>query len=352
MKFSPFSILFLLLLTIISNVYCQPEEDACLIDPTDPLCVDYTLSDMQVQMSVDMLCNMMPQMNGCSVNHYCYHEGMNEGYCAPFSILKDLCIDMPMMGGCQDYQKMCATPGSVVAQCETPYLSMASTMETTQLIQSMCSSHYMPQCETFDDCTGSASAPCDTLELYSDLCKSMPNMFECQMWDELCMQVSEWDICSQRDSDGDTIPIMRMFFHTGISDYILFESWVPETDAEYVGSWFAIFFAAILLEILRACRAFFEFRVQAGPCDCDPKDRSLNAFLQYHPFRCGVDLLRACLHFFDVMWALLLMLVAMTFNVGLFFAVGAGALIGHFAVGRYFSSRSAEAEAPRGAACH
>lgn len=36
--------------------------------------------------------------------------------CALFTIFQNLCEDMPMMNGCQGYNKLCAT-GTVVEQC-------------------------------------------------------------------------------------------------------------------------------------------------------------------------------------------------------------------------------------------
>jgi len=58
-------------------------------------------------------------------------------------------------------------------------------------------------------------------------------------------------------------------------------------------------------------------------------------FAAQMPFRLGVDLPRAFLHLLEVAWGLLIMLVAMTFNVGLFFAVLAGAFVGMLFVGRF-----------------
>jgi hypothetical protein len=36
--------------------------------------------------------------------------------CVPFTILATLCVDMPRMGGCANYVRMCRA-GSLVPQC-------------------------------------------------------------------------------------------------------------------------------------------------------------------------------------------------------------------------------------------
>lgn len=38
-------------------------------------------------------------------------------YCDPFSILADLCVDMPGMNGCQGWVALCSASGTKVAQC-------------------------------------------------------------------------------------------------------------------------------------------------------------------------------------------------------------------------------------------
>jgi hypothetical protein len=50
-----------------------------------------------------------------------------------------------------------------------------------------------------------------------------------------------------------------------------------------------------------------------------------------------IDVPRAFLQSIEVIWSLLLMLVAMTYNVGLFFAIPAGAFIGTLIFGRFMA---------------
>ena len=45
---------------------------------------------------------------------------------------------------------------------------------------------------------------------------------------------------------------MKMFFHTGLADYVLFEGWVPRTGLQYVGSVIALFFLSVFYEFLLA----------------------------------------------------------------------------------------------------
>lgn len=94
-------------------------------------------------------------------------------------------------------------------------------------IKSICSSHFMNGCQT---CNLENPADCDLLLLYSQLCKSMPYMSQCSNWKSMCsssspFSVSSWnELCPSSDRISSDPPIMRMYFHTGIIDYVLFES--------------------------------------------------------------------------------------------------------------------------------
>eukprot|EP00013_Stygamoeba_regulata_P020967 CAMPEP_0177649398 /NCGR_PEP_ID=MMETSP0447-20121125/11362_1 /TAXON_ID=0 /ORGANISM="Stygamoeba regulata, Strain BSH-02190019" /LENGTH=364 /DNA_ID=CAMNT_0019152147 /DNA_START=175 /DNA_END=1269 /DNA_ORIENTATION=- len=326
----------------------------CVMMPTDPDCMHYTMPPQMVEQDITNLCNAMPFMVGCSVRDYCLDNEANADvsgspYCADFSILRDLCLDMPGMMGCMHYNSMCA-PGSVVMECSTAHLPLARSMETAELLDEMCTSHNMPSCDQVRECEATGYSNCDLLDVYSSTCRSMPFMAECDSWRTMCDAVPDWDYCTVSGSDA---PVMKMYFHTDERVYVLFESWVPSNAAAYAGTWFAIFFAGILLELLRAFRRFFEYMMAPSSCDCGEK-RTVGNFFKEHPIQPMADVLRALLHFVDVALALLLMLVAMTFNVGLFFAVVSGACIGHLFVGRYISghARGLQSAGGAGAACH
>ncbi|CAF1406415.1 unnamed protein product [Didymodactylos carnosus] len=49
---------------------------------------------------------------------------------------------------------------------------------------------------------------------------------------------------------------MKMYFHAGYMEQILFENWMPMTVGPFIGSWFAIFVIAILYEGLKTFREY------------------------------------------------------------------------------------------------
>lgn len=98
MKRSIVSVLFSTLIFTIC-VECGT-VDNCVTDPTTSNCVDYELPGSIVTADVEDLCTQMPFMIGCSVDKMCEDSSLTSSvYCAKFSILKDLCLDMPKMSG-------------------------------------------------------------------------------------------------------------------------------------------------------------------------------------------------------------------------------------------------------------
>lgn len=185
---------------------------------------------------------------------------------------------------------------------------------------------------------------CDLLTVYSNLCIGMPDMQQCDMWKALCKEIPDWPLCSNDNPDSNAPPQMKMYFHTGIVDYVLFKGWVPRTAGSYIGTWIIIFVAAVLSEILKLTRALLEKRWKRqqkkaqdmiGLDEQQGMPQYLYSQMQVS-FRLSVDLPRAILQALEVGWSLLIMLVAMTFNVGLFFAVILGSFAGTLMVGRFF----------------
>jgi len=58
-------------------------------------------------------------------------------------------------------------------------------------------------------------------------------------------------------------------------------------------------------------------------------------------FYFAVDVPRAAMQAFELAWSLLVMLVAMTFNIALFLAIPVGCFIGQLFVGRYIAYKPA-----------
>jgi Ctr copper transporter family len=113
----------------------------------------------------------------------------------------------------------------------------------------------------------------------------LATMGECAAWHRPCGEAPDWQYCTESEDDE---PVMLMFFHTRDNVYALFESWVPDSSGAFAGTWFAIFFAAIALELWRALRSYFEFATAAGK----PAGSTLSAFVAAHPFRFVADFVR------------------------------------------------------------
>jgi hypothetical protein len=381
-------VLLLLAAAAVGGAWAQP---SCYEDATQPSCETFTHPPAAAAAEVDDLCMMMDWMPGCSVGRECAALAAARGvdnldanstrYCASFSVLGDICeADMPMMSGCDNYTALCATPGTVVGQCatEVPVPGLPTTEAAAAHILRVCDSHAMDGCElcTIDRTDLSADPKCDLMGVYASLCLKMPDMAECTDWRLLCESLSTWTAwCPSDDPRAGQPPIMRMYFHTGIVDYVLFYGWVPRTDGQYIATMLAVVALAILYDALRTVRHYTECRwagLAASPSSARvaPASKAATAAGKDYkpledpagdigansggstlpgwapqPFRPTVDLLRALLHACEVLLGYSLMLIAMTFNVGLFLAVVVGAFLGSFLFARY------RAYAPAPAAC-
>jgi len=250
----------LFIIIILFSIFFRDFESAnvtCVINPSNSSCINYKLPSEEVENDIDGICSNMENMYGCSINKICLEDNDKTGiYCKRFSILKELCTDMTMKIYCNDYEQMCRN-GTVVNECNTKVLPIPNSQSITNLIHSICSDMYMPGCEK---CSGNGMAPCEVLIVYSQLCQSMPNMKQCLEWHSICSLVPNWSICYQNIPP----PEMRMYFHTSIEDYVLFEQWVPRNYLEYIGTWVAIFLFAILFEFFRYLKNKLEEKWRNG----------------------------------------------------------------------------------------
>jgi len=234
------------------------------------------------------------------------------------------------MMGCSNYNSLCNISGSVVRECAVQTLPVPDARTLLNDIQEICK---MPM-DGCDQC-GNSTSSCDTLTVYSQLCQEMSNMDACSPWHILCSYIPTWSICG---GSGNRLPAMRMYFHLGIVDYLLFESLIPQTPLQYSFCIIAIFIFAFLFEGLKGLRVLLEsnWRVQ----NQKKYTVSDSQFLlkaddtAIPPFDCKVDLLRAVIRGIELTFSYFLMLVAMTFNVGFFLAVIFGAVVGTLTFGR------------------
>ncbi|KAJ3157476.1 hypothetical protein HDU86_003368 [Geranomyces michiganensis] len=260
------------------------------------------------------------------------------------SVLANICsADMPTMSACKTFVNMCGPAAnastSVNAQCKeassAPIPAFPTSKSATQNVYSICHEMSMPGCEA---CTisgptsGYPSNSCDLMGTYAQLCKAMPEMSQCADWKTMCNATPGLSYCSAGTAADP--PVMRMFFHTGFADYVLFEKWVPRTSGQYFGTWVAIFILGILYEGWHALVATYEAKYlkSVRPADATSESNLIVGRSALGSTFSAVRIKHALFRFVakavTVTIAYLLMLVAMTFNVGLFIAVVVGLAFG------------------------
>lgn len=238
----------------------SPEVDVCVQDPTGDGCGQYEYPEDSIMADIIALCGegpgAMPWMPGCSLWQDCRDRNAHSNYCSPFTLLATLCEDMPRMAGCRNYATLCGE-GSLVLQCrDHPAIPWApTTMRTQREIIEACSDHFMPQC---NQCPSEGASCGHTLKTMSELCNSMPSMAFCGRYRRFCSATND-QFASYCDLDShDFLPPMRMYFHTGQRDIILFRDWIPESTIGYVLSFFAVVLLGILVQALKAMRTRLE----------------------------------------------------------------------------------------------
>ncbi|CAF1142160.1 unnamed protein product [Adineta ricciae] len=122
--------------------------------------------------------------------------------------------------------------------------------------------------------------------------------------------------------------MMAMTFHGGYTEQILFDQWNTKTVGSFVGSWFAVFLVAVLYEGLKSVR---DSLARRELCEtCSPSQNRTQTMGRLFSM---AHIVQTLLHILQMTLSYGLMLVAMTFNTYLFFAVVLGAGMGHFLFG-------------------
>jgi len=328
----------------------QSKEERCVEVPSLPDCAGYEYPEERATEDVGSLCSAMPFMPACTIQDICASSPPlhSDPYCAPFSILADGCAsDMPGMSGCSSYVSLCSPPDSVVQQCEAlpPIAGLPTTAEADQAIKELCGSHPMPGCEKCD-LSSPGYMDCDLLRVYSEICLGMPDMAGCAGWKEMCETIPGWgDLCPSSDPSFRQPPVMRMYFHTGYSDYILFESWVPRDLPSYVGSIAAIVALVFLFEALQTWCAFEEETLRKGLAmksgDATKEElfplmnKGTKLVFGALPVSFSRHLSKSLLRMVEVCLGYFIMLIFMTFNVGLYVSLLVAFFFAYLVIGRY-----------------
>lgn len=188
-------------------------------------------------------------------------------WCKPFSVLATVCNEMGSMSGCNGYNGMCQTPGSVIQACtaQGPIPNSLSTDDATSAVIAMCSTHSMVGCQ---NCTSPSQCP-HPMNTLSQVCLEMPGMSGCDAFYNFCHATDNTfkQLCGEGPPQG--LPPMKMWLHASIRDILLIKSWVPENGGAYAASCIAVIAAAVLVQALKAWRVMLEVRwVQRRQAEC------------------------------------------------------------------------------------
>ncbi|KAI9014224.1 hypothetical protein DFJ74DRAFT_681891 [Hyaloraphidium curvatum] len=309
----------------------------CLRDPSAAECRDARYPPDRAAKDLDALCDAMPFMSGCSVRSLC--RGAGDGMPAlcgdPFVALASVCLkDMPRMHGCSSFTALCAA-NSTVRQCADAS-QVASLVPTTAKardgVWSICGEMDMEGCQACPKKAGRSFPDCDILATYSQLCVDMPGMEQCRDfgWDSMCAAEAFHSsaFCTAEPLTGVPLaPAMKMFFHFGLADYVLIRAWVPRTGLQYAATLAVVFLAAVGYQVLDIALG------NAIPAMSRPSVALVDNGEPATQRGVSPNAVRALAVAGMKLYGYCLMLIAMTFNVGLFAALISGVAVGEYYYG-------------------
>jgi hypothetical protein len=238
---------------LLASFLCETAANTCFQDPSQAKCTDisstYTTTD--INNDLDSLCMMMSGMSGCIVREACKTtpNGATGQPCQPWTILADICSTkggaaMTGMKGCNRYNELCNNDTTVVTKCTTKATpSLVLEKDAKKNTIDMCTGG-MSDMKGCSDCN-KVSCP-QPLQSLSMVCMAMPGMAKCSSWKSMCQDVttsegggeillpmfcnSEFNTTSDKCNAGG----MKMYFHGGVHDMVLFKSWYACNLGQYV----------------------------------------------------------------------------------------------------------------------
>jgi len=326
------------------------ELSTCLGDPTQAACADgggYSMGDISLDLAA--LCAAQPSMSGCSVMRQCQIGAATGQYCSEWSLVATICQEKIAEGSaagsaCSTYEKLCLTEGTAVTQCTSQssqpipdFLRTSAAVEGMYLLCMM-----MPDMEPCRQCAvdsmGRGKCP-DPLMSIAQVCNDH-YMSDCDRWWEMCENkplglvpfcgeaLSGTSEEAQAMGDGTCFGAMRMYFHTGGNDFVLFKEWVPCSEAQQAITIIAILTAGIFNGFLKALRARIEQNLAIRARDGEIEDYAAGYLMPRSWLTLKHNFLRSCFTFVSMTIDYLLMLIAMTFNIGFFLAAIFGISLG------------------------
>ncbi|KAJ9511359.1 hypothetical protein QJQ45_029765 [Haematococcus lacustris] len=309
----------------------SPAEASCLSSPSLPSCATYTYPAANVSADIAKLCGAMPDMPGCSIQAACKAGTVpaSSSACVPFTLLATLCTDMPGMNGCGPWKALCLPAASQVQQCRTypPIPSAPSWAASRQAVFSACGEMGMPQCEQCRQ----ASCP-DPLAALAGMCIDMPTMSQCGVYASWCVAANtdgSLGVYCKGAQPGDVgLPSMLMYFHERIRELVLWRTWVPNTQGQYAGTIICIMCFGVVSMGLKTWVTLLnmDWKVRWLATDMPLSKHWLLPSKQQLGHAC----IKAVIMGVSITLDYFNMLIAMTFNVGMFCAVVLGYVLGVF----------------------
>lgn len=333
----------------------------CYTNPTAAQCATFKRADAEWTSDVASLCSAMSFMSGCTLWKQCKAGQASGDFCTPASLAADLCVDMPRMKGCEAYTALCAR-GTKVAQCTTPgpVPDLVTTYPAKEAVDAICTSMSMTDCASCSE-TGLKFAKCpDPLGTLSALCIAMPGMGECASFQQMCatdaVESSFSSLCSGQNTDGSqSLPPMKMWMHASTREIFLFKEWVPSTTGAYIGACIGCLLFAVFTQGLKAVRLWMEVlwsHQWRQECMCNQKASPKSSCCELptvsvisRPQRTPWEIrlrgktlinanqvwrnsMRSVFTFVAVLFEYMLMLLVMTFNIGIIISTVLGFAIG------------------------
>jgi len=258
--------------TAAATVPSSSAASSCFANPTQAKCtnIDTIYTPQEVMNDFNGLCRMMGQMSGCLIEDSCstHPAGATGTPCAPWTLLADICssqggASMTTMSGCSKFNQLCRNASTVVERCNTPVtpslvLYKAAAEDTISMCSSMSSMSSMRGCS---ECTSANACPRPLTSL-STVCMSM-DMGKCGDWEKMCTSNSLLlpTFCDPQfnTTTGQCeVSSMKMYFHGGLHDMVLFKEWYACTIGQYLFVLHAVFLIAVGSSAFRVLRRKIE----------------------------------------------------------------------------------------------